>query len=124
MIRKFLGRVFSGQLFGPRQPKIFAFAAHGIGRGRISACALRVTQTLQRDAYAAFVVGGAVRDLLLGRDPKDFDVATDAAPEEIRDRFRRSRVIGRRFRLVHVMCGPETVEVSTFRGAGAAEDGD
>jgi poly(A) polymerase len=83
-----------------------------------------VTQTLQRDEYAAFVVGGAVRDLLLGRTPKDFDVATDAAPEEIRDRFRRSRVIGRRFRLVHVMCGPETVEVSTFRGGGGEDDGD
>jgi len=66
-------------------------------------------------------VGGAVRDLLLDLEPKDFDVATDATPEEVRDIFRRSRIIGRRFRLVHVMCGAETVEVSTFRG-GVSDD--
>jgi poly(A) polymerase len=61
------------------------------------------------------VVGGAVRDLLLKRQPKDFDIATDATPEEVRRVFRRARIIGRRFRLVHVMFGDETVEVSTFR---------
>lgn len=97
-------------------------AVHGVARERVSPCALRVTQTLQRHDFAAFVVGGAVRDLLLGREPKDFDVATDATPEEVRALFRRSRIIGRRFRLVHVMCGPETVEVSTFRGGEALEE--
>jgi len=68
------------------------------------------------------VVGGAVRDLLLGRHPKDFDVATDATPEQVKRVFRRARIIGRRFRLVHVMFGDETVEVSTFRRAIDAED--
>jgi poly(A) polymerase len=124
MIKRFLGRVFSGQFFKPRQPKIIRLAAHGIARESISACALRVTQTLQRHEFSAFVVGGAVRDLLLGGRPKDYDVATNATPEEVRALFRRSRVIGRRFRIVHVMCGPEIVEVSTFRGASSTEEGD
>jgi poly(A) polymerase len=74
-----------------------------------------VTDGLQAAGFKAFVVGGAVRDLLLDRHPKDFDVATDATPEEVRRVFRRARIIGRRFRLVHVMFGDETVEVSTFR---------
>jgi len=122
MITRFLGRVFSGQLFRPPQPKIIPFSAHGIARDALSPCALRVTQTLQRHEFSAFVVGGAVRDLLLGRRPKDFDVATDATPEQVRALFRRSRVIGRRFRIVHVMCGPEMVEVSTFRGVNPVEE--
>lgn len=124
MITKFLGRVLSGRLFGRPQRRIIPYAEHGIGREAISPCALRVTQTLQHHEYSAFVVGGAVRDLLLGRRPKDFDVATDATPEEVRRLFRRSRVIGRRFRLVHVMCGSETVEVSTFRGVNSEDEGD
>jgi len=124
VITRFLGKVFSGQLFRPAQPKIIPFSVHHVGREAISSCALRVTQTLQRDGFAAFVVGGAVRDLLLGRRPKDFDIATNATPEEVRHLFRRSRVIGRRFRLVHVMCGPETVEVATFRGPNAVGEGD
>jgi poly(A) polymerase len=70
---------------------------------------------LQQAGFSAFVVGGAIRDLLLGLEPKDFDVATNATPEEVRALFRRSRIIGRRFRLVHVTYGSEIVEVSTFR---------
>ncbi len=124
MITKFLGRVFSGRLFGVAQPKIIAAASHGINRNSISSCALRTAQTLQRGGFAAFVVGGAVRDLILGGKPKDFDIATNATPEEVRELFRRSRIIGRRFRLVHVMCGPEMVEVSTFRGVSGEDDGD
>lgn len=125
MITKFLGRVFSGRMFKPRRPTIVPFSAHGIGRDRISACALRVTDTLQAHHHTAFVVGGAVRDLVLGWQPKDFDVATSATPEEVRALFRRSRIIGRRFKIVHVMCGREMVEVSTYRGpAASAEDGD
>ncbi len=124
MITRFLGRVFSGQLFKPPQPKIIPFGSHGIARDSISACALRVTQTLQRHEFSAFVVGGAVRDLLLGGRPKDYDVATDATPEEVRALFRRSRVIGRRFRIVHVMCGREIVEVSTFRGTNPTDEAD
>jgi poly(A) polymerase len=119
MIRKFLGKVLSGRLFASGRPKIVPFKSHGVSRDGISPCALRVTETLQRAHHAAFVVGGAVRDLMLGLKPKDFDVATNATPEEVRALFRRSRIIGRRFRLVHVMCGRDMVEVSTFRGAGA-----
>ena len=122
MITRFLGKMFSGRLFGPVQPKVIPFSVHEVGRDAISQCALRTAQALPRDGFAAFIVGGAVRDLLLGRRPKDFDIATDATPEEVRALFRRSRVIGRRFRLVHVMCGPETVEVSTFRGSNASPD--
>jgi len=124
VITKFLGRVFSGRLFGPAQPKIIPASAHGINRNSISSCALRTTQTLQRRGFAAFVVGGAVRDLILGGKPKDFDIATNATPEEVRELFRRSRIIGRRFRLVHVLCGPEMVEVSTFRGTHTPDESD
>jgi poly(A) polymerase len=88
---------------------------HGVRRDKISPAARKVTDGLQAAGYAAFVVGGAVRDLLLDRHPKDFDIATDATPEEVRRVFRRSRIIGRRFRLVHVLFGEETVETSTFR---------
>lgn len=90
-------------------------ASHGIARESISPCARRVVEALQSNGYKAFVVGGAVRDLLLGKQPNDYDVATDAHPEQVRSAFRRSRIIGRRFRLVHCMCGSETVEVATYR---------
>ena len=117
MIRSLLRRVFA------RAPKakVIDFDAHGIAREAISSCARRVIEALQGNGYAAFVVGGAVRDLLLGKQPKDFDVATDAHPEQVRAVFRRSRIIGRRFRLVHCMCGNETVEVATYRRAHDAE---
>lgn len=120
MIRKLLARVFGKPKSHPsssRAPIILPFEEHGISSDQISSCAARTVATLKQAGFAAFVVGGAVRDLLLGRAPKDFDVATDAKPEEVRRLFRRSRIIGRRFRLVHVLCGAETVEVSTFRGA-------
>jgi len=71
-----------------------------------------------------YLVGGAVRDLLLNKQPKDFDVATNATPEQVHALFRRSRVIGRRFRLVHVMCGGDTIEVSTFRSNGLVTEDD
>src|ERR1044072_1033263 len=122
MITKFLGKVFSGRLFKSGQPKIVPFSAHGIARERISPCALKVPQTLQENGHTAYVVGGAVRDAILGWQPKDFDVATSATPEQVRELFRRSRIIGRRFRIVHVMCGRETVEVATYRGAAAAAE--
>ena len=117
MIRRFLGKVFSGRLFRPAQSKAIPFSKHRIARDRISRCAATTCETLQQHGHAAYVVGGAVRDLMLGRDPKDYDVATSASPEQVRAIFRRSRIIGRRFRLVHVMCGSETVEVATFRGS-------
>jgi poly(A) polymerase len=90
---------------------------HGLAREAISPAAAKVCAVLREAGFSAYVVGGAVRDLLLGIAPKDFDIATDARPEQIKPLFRRAIVIGRRFRLVHVMMGPETVEVSTFRAA-------
>jgi poly(A) polymerase len=116
MIRKLLRRVFGRARSAPLEPLRIPVERHGITADQISPCARRTVSTLQQAGHRAFIVGGAVRDLLLKRTPKDFDVATDATPEEVRRLFRRSRIIGRRFRLVHVLCGAETVEVSTFRG--------
>ena len=97
------------------EPDVIAFREHGIGREALSHGSRRVCETLQQAGYSAYVVGGAVRDLLLGTRPKDFDVATDAPPEDVHRLFRRSHLIGRRFRLAQVLFGGETVEVSTFR---------
>jgi poly(A) polymerase len=90
---------------------------HGLSRDALSPAAAKVCAALREAGFSSYVVGGAVRDLLLGIAPKDFDVATDARPEQIKPLFRRALIIGRRFRLVHVLMGPETVEVSTFRAA-------
>jgi poly(A) polymerase len=87
----------------------------GIHREMISQAAIRTCEILQRAGYKAYVVGGGVRDSLLGLTPKDFDVATDATPEQVQASFRRARIIGRRFKIVHVMFGRETIETSTFR---------
>ena len=124
MIKKLFQRVF-GKTVPIRMEgkcRIIPFDVHGVGSDGISPAARRVTDGLQAAGYEAYVVGGAVRDLLLGRHPKDFDIATDATPEDVRRVFRRSRIIGRRFRLVHVMFGEETVETSTFRRMIEAED--
>jgi poly(A) polymerase len=91
-------------------------ADHCISRRNISNGALRVLYRLNEAGYQAFLVGGAVRDLLLGGHPKDFDIATNATPEQVRSLFRNCRLIGRRFRLAHVVFGREIVEVATFRG--------
>ncbi len=115
MIKKFISKVFGKKSAQANGLRIFKSGEHSIRRTDISNSALRVCEGLQKEGYAAFVVGGAVRDLLLGRHPKDFDIATSATPEQVKAAFRRSRIIGRRFRLVHVMFGAETVEVSTFR---------
>src|SRR6266853_771980 len=95
-------------------------AARDRPRGDLAGLA-QVREVLHSHGHEAYVVGGAVRDLLLGLRPKDFDVATDAYPEDVHKIFRRSRLIGRRFKLVHVMFGEETVEVSTFRARTATE---
>ncbi|MGK0674052.1 MAG: polynucleotide adenylyltransferase PcnB [Halothiobacillaceae bacterium] len=91
---------------------------HGISCESISKNALNVLYRLHEAGFRACLVGGSVRDLLLGREPKDFDVATDATPEQVRRLFRNCRLIGRRFRLAHVLFGKEIVEVATFRAAG------
>lgn len=97
---------------------------HCISRKNISPGALRVLYRLQEAGYSAFLVGGAVRDLLLGSHPKDFDVATNATPEQIRQLFHHCRLIGRRFRLAHVFFGREIIEVATFRAASDDGSGD
>ncbi|MDX2456859.1 MAG: polynucleotide adenylyltransferase PcnB [Gammaproteobacteria bacterium] len=88
---------------------------HPVSRANISPNALKVLYRLKESGYQAHLVGGGVRDLLLGREPKDFDIATDAHPEDVRRLFRNCRLIGRRFRLAHVMFGREIIEVATFR---------
>jgi len=95
-----------------------ARAEHGISRKDISPNALRVLYRLRDAGFDAYIVGGAVRDLLLKGHPKDFDVATNATPEQVRAQFRNCRLIGRRFRLAHVIYGPEIIEVATFRASG------
>ena len=124
MIKKYFDRLFGRRervTHKDARPVIYAKDKHTIQREHISRCARRTCEDLQRAGFLAFVVGGAARDLLLGRRPKDFDVATSATPDEVRSVFRRSRIIGRRFQIVHVLCGPETVEVSTFRAHFARE---
>ncbi|SBT09799.1 poly(A) polymerase I [Candidatus Accumulibacter aalborgensis] len=124
MIRKFISRVLGRKGPGsPGQPAIIAVAQHGLQRDQISRGCRRTIETLQESGYQAYVVGGAVRDLLAGLAPKDFDVATNATPEQVRHCFRRSRIIGRRFQIVHVNMGPETIEVTTFRGHHGEQSG-
>lgn len=88
---------------------------HNISRKNISSNALKVLYRLHNSNFQAHLVGGCVRDLLLGREPKDFDIATDANPNQVRDLFRNARLIGRRFRLIHILFRHEIIEVSTFR---------
>ena len=117
MIRKLISRVFGRKKStASGEPAVIAPSKHGIRREALSNGSRRTVETLQQHGYLAYVVGGAVRDLLAGIKPKDYDVATNATPEQVRQCFRRSRIIGRRFQIVHVMMGQETIEVTTFRG--------
>lgn len=100
---------------GSPEPIILPRSEHNISRKQISQNALNVLYTLKDAGYEAYLVGGCVRDLLLGHEPKDFDVATNASPEQVHSLFRRSRLIGRRFKLVHVRFGRDVIEVATFR---------
>jgi poly(A) polymerase len=102
--------------------KIYTRAEHNISRSLISENALKVLYRLQKEGFDAYLVGGCVRDLLLGREPKDFDVVTNADPDQVRKVFRNCRLIGRRFRLAHVCFGREIIEVATFRGAGEEQN--
>ena len=132
MIKKFLQKVFSKRVKAEvvinkadssdtSSAKIFSANKHKIDKNLISQAASKTCEGLQKAGFEAYIVGGAVRDLLLNVKPKDFDIATNATPEEVNRVFRRSRIIGRRFRLVHVLWGNETIEVSTFRGHHLAE---
>ena len=119
MIRRLLDRLLASRRGAA--PRVHPRERHAMRNEQLSAAARTVTAKLQQAGFKAFIVGGAVRDLLLGIAPKDFDVATDATPEQVKPLFRRAFIIGRRFRLVHVHVGNEVIEVSTFR---AAQTGD
>jgi poly(A) polymerase len=103
-------------------PRIVSRDHHCVSRAQISPNALKVLYRLNQAGYDAYLVGGGVRDLLLEREPKDFDVATSATPEQVRDVFRNCRLIGRRFRLAHVHFGQEIIEVATFRRDASQDD--
>jgi poly(A) polymerase len=105
-------------------PLIIPRDEHTLSRANVSKNALKVLYRLKDAGYQAFLVGGGVRDLLLGRRPKDFDIATDARPEQVKALFRNSRLIGRRFRLAHVRFGREIIEVATFRASGQDQESD
>ena len=107
------------------EPIIIPRSEHSISRANISKNAVKVLYRLKSAGYSAYLVGGGVRDLLLGREPKDFDVATNALPEQVKEVFSNCRLIGRRFRLAHVHFGREIIEVATFRSlADNDEEGD
>ncbi len=124
MIKTFIRRMLGGKVKTPEpidttKPVILGAQEHGIDPQLVSSNAIRVTQTLQQAGFAAFIVGGAVRDLLLSVKPKDFDIATNATPEQVKRLFRRAFIIGKRFQIVHVMFGQDLLEVTTFRGASS-----
>src|SRR5690606_17508712 len=104
--------------------RVIPRAEHPISRQQVSSNALRVLYRLRESGHQAFLVGGCLRDLMLGVVPKDFDVATSARPEEVKRCFRNCRLIGRRFRLAHVFFGHEIIEVATFRAASAPLPGE
>jgi poly(A) polymerase len=119
LIRRILGKPQAAE--DRTEPVVLGPQEHGIDPQLVSNNAIRVTQTLQEAGFKAFLVGGAVRDLLLGIKPKDFDIATNATPEQVKGLFRRAFIIGRRFQIVHVMFGQDLLEVTTFRGAAKEE---
>src|SRR5438046_5146646 len=106
------------------EPTIVPRSAHAISRREIDPDALKVLYRLHEHNYTAYLVGGGVRDLLLGRKPKDFDIGTSAHPQQVKRLFRNCFVIGRRFRLCHIRFGRKVVEVSTFRRQAEPEQGD
>jgi poly(A) polymerase len=108
----------------PGKPKIIPRPAHNVSRAEISNSALKVLYRLNKAGFQAFLVGGGVRDAILELHPKDFDIATDAHPEEIKALFGNCRLIGRRFRLAHVRFGREIIEVATFRATADGNDKD
>lgn len=121
-IKNFVSRLFTGASPRPTQPQRLPVSQHQIDRRLVSRHAIKVCEVLQHHGFEAYIVGGAVRDLIVGLEPKDFDVATNATPEQIRPLFRRARIIGRRFKLVHVVFGREIIETSTFRADGKDDE--
>jgi hypothetical protein len=109
---------------GEKAPRILSRPEHNVSRRNIDPDALRVLYRLKNAGFVAYLVGGGVRDLLLERPPKDFDISTTAHPQQVRKLFRNCFIVGRRFRLAHVRFGRKVVEVSTFRKASQPEEGD
>ncbi|MGZ3254741.1 MAG: polynucleotide adenylyltransferase PcnB, partial [Burkholderiaceae bacterium] len=109
MIKKFIRRILGTKKKNGdhTKPVVLSQKEHRIDPQLVSSNAIRVTQTLQEAGFKAFLVGGAVRDLLLGIKPKDFDIATNATPEQVKRLFRRAFIIGKRFQIVHVMFGQD-----------------
>ena len=124
MIRRLLDRLIPGRRERANKERVYGPSDHPLRRDQLSRGAQDVTRRLQDAGFKAYIVGGAVRDLLFGIEPKDFDIATDARPEQVKPLFRRAFIIGRRFRLVHVHAGAETIEVSTFRAAQGVDAAD
>jgi len=127
MIKRLIQRMLNRK--APRaalrsRPRTYRGSEHGVRIADVSSAAMRTCEGLQKAGFRAYIVGGGVRDLMLGLKPKDFDVATDATPDQVRALFRRSRIIGRRFQIVHVLFGRETIEVSTFRAIQDAAETD
>src|SRR5258708_36726084 len=106
------------------EPTVVARSEHSISRRDIDPDALKVLYRLHEHNFTAYLVGGSVRDLLLGRRPKDFDIGTSAHPQQVKKLFRNCWIIGRRFRLCHVRFGKKVVEVSTFRKLAEPEEGE
>ncbi|HNP65394.1 MAG TPA: polynucleotide adenylyltransferase PcnB [Woeseiaceae bacterium] len=109
---------------GSAAPKIIPRPDHNVSRNEISSAALKVLYRLHKAGYQSFLVGGGVRDAILDLHPKDFDIATNATPEQVRSLFNNCRLIGRRFRLAHIRYGREIIEVATFRASANHEDDD
>ena len=130
MIKKIIDRLLGKPAAAPKasfgKRRVIREQEHRIDHELVDERALNVVRTLQERGFEAYIVGGAVRDLLVGLKPKDFDVATDATPEEVKACFRRAFIIGRRFRIVHVVHGRgrdhEVIEVSTFRAHLDSQD--
>lgn len=123
LLKRLFGKPGPGAIRRESANPVIPREHHSISRANINESALKVLYRLKGADYQAYLVGGGVRDLLLGREPKDFDIATDATPEEVRRLFRNSRIIGRRFKIVHVRFGREIIEVATFRGHHDQGDG-
>ncbi len=125
MLQSLTGQAGSRDAGGGRgrgEPRVIPRPEHVVSRKDIPRYALKVLYGLNKAGYQSYLVGGGVRDLLLGSEPKDFDVATDARPEQVRKVFSNCRLIGRRFRLAHVHFGRDLIEVATFRGPSNGED--
>lgn len=124
-IKAIVKKVFKPSGLAKGTAKRYQVKDHRIDKRLVSRNAIKVCEVLQQKGFDAYIVGGAVRDLMIGLEPKDFDVATNATPDQIRPLFRRARIIGRRFQLVHVVFGSEIIETSTFRApAHAAQSTD